>query len=682
MRSLKVSRACVVSAIAFSAMQAAVLPTAAIGAEICGNDEKRMLRLFEALDLTSGALAEVRGFVAGEQWSEACRALVRHYRGPARDRDPQASKPRPGGTVAAADLVLEDQVTLLNTQGRLARRADGGIDWLDHGPLGDREWNSYLNRHMHLKVLLDAYLETGREEYARRLDEDLADWLVNSPYSGERSPGRRGEGLDLRWLSLEPANRALVWRQIFDALALGLELRDSTLLLMLSSLQDHADFLVEHHSPKHNHLIMEMESLATIAMRWPEFAAADAWIRYSLDQVDGWIEQQFYPDGADRELSAFYQWLVLQRLASYGEILDRAGVPASRASGESLERAHGYLAGVVRPSGTVPLNNDGDLVSALHLLSRIAEREDRPDWLHAATGGRRGEPPQGAPTRFFPWAGQVVMRSGWERDALWSFFDFGPAGEGSHQHADRLHLSVSAFGRDLLVDAGRFTYDRSSAFRDYFRGSASHNVILVDGGGQNTSIHSTASPLLDRVTIEPGLEIARGVYADGFEGAAGEASHFRTVAFVAGELWVVADRIVTDRRRAIQALWHFHPDCSVEIDGSGVHSVDEGVGNLRIAPVGGVAWGVALARGEEEPEIQGWWSEAYGHKRPATAAVFSAEIGAGEETFVWLLQPARGAVPIRRAEMLATDGESVRVSLETAAGEVEVVLPFVDPPSR
>ena len=651
-----------------------LVPASAAGAETCGIGEARRTRLFASLDLQRGELAEVRHAVAAEDWVAACRALVEHCR-----RQP-ADWPggrRRGQAVAQADRLLEGRITILNVDGRLARRADGGVEWLDRGPRDDREWTSYLNRHLHLRTLLHAYLETERESYLRELAGQLRDWILKNPYDGERSVSP-----DMRWYSLEPANRILVWREVFDALRSSPRTDDATLLLLLlSSLHDHAHFLRHHHSPPGNHLLREMEGLATVAARWPEFADAGDWLGYSQQQVGLWLANQLYPDGVDRELSAFYHRIVLQRLSSYREILRHVGVELPPDSLVAVELAYDYLVRTLRPSGTMPLNNDGDLVDSRQMLRQAAARYDRPDWLHVLSHGREGGPPPAPASKLFPWAGQLVMRSGWDEDARWAFFDVGPAGKGSHQHADRLHLSVAAFGRDLLVDAGRYTYDKAVPWREYFRGSPSHNLILVDGRGQHLARHVVKTPLdAGHVSLRPGLVLGRGTYDHGFAGVEGQAEHHRAVAFVEGELWIVVDRIVTDRPRALRTLWHFHPDCGVEVDGTDVVSTDAGLGNLRIASLAGPAWQVELIRGREEPEIQGWWSEAYGRKRPATAAVFSARVER-TQTFVWLLRPARGEVPRGGAEVLAASEEGVSVRVETTAGRRVVDVPLTDPPS-
>ncbi|MCL7764477.1 heparinase II/III-family protein [Polaribacter sp. Z014] len=74
-----------------------------------------------------------------------------------------------------------------------------------------------------------------------------------------------------------------------------------------------------------------------------------------------------------------------------------------------------------------------------------------------ATNGEKGTVPDGGNSFFYPWAGQLISRSSYDKEAHWSFFDVGPWGAG-HEHSDKLHLSVSAYGKDLLVDSGRFAY--------------------------------------------------------------------------------------------------------------------------------------------------------------------------------------------------------------------------------
>lgn len=64
----------------------------------------------------------------------------------------------------------------------------------------------------------------------------------------------------------------------------------------------------------------------------------------------------------------------------------------------------------------------------------------------------------------------------------------------AHQHNDKLHLSIRAHGRDLLVDGGRFAYKEEVGQRfgeGYAHHSCGHNVIIIDGQGQGSELEKT-----------------------------------------------------------------------------------------------------------------------------------------------------------------------------------------------
>jgi hypothetical protein len=146
--------------------------------------------------------------------------------------------------------------------------------------------------------------------------------------------------------------------------------------------------------------------------------------------------------------------------------------------------------------------------------------------------GKASKPLTG-PSCFFPWAGQLISRSGYDQNAHWSFFDMGPWGA-SHQHNDKLHLSVSAYGRDLLVDAERFAYrgDVAQKFGAYARGSQGHNLILVNGKGQGKGQPVVTAPVNENdYCIKQDFDYGSGVF-DNFADTEGVFIHARSVMYI------------------------------------------------------------------------------------------------------------------------------------------------------
>jgi hypothetical protein len=68
--------------------------------------------------------------------------------------------------------------------------------------------------------------------------------------------------------------------------------------------------------------------------------------------------------------------------------------------------------------------------------------------------------------------------------------DAGPLGYRSiaaHGHADALSFTLSVGGREFFVDPGTYAYHTQPAWREYFRGTAAHNTVRVDGENQSVS---------------------------------------------------------------------------------------------------------------------------------------------------------------------------------------------------
>jgi hypothetical protein len=259
------------------------------------------------------------------------------------------------------------------------------------------------------------------------------------------------------------------------------------------------------------------------------------------------------------------------------------------------------------------------------------------------------------------------MRSGWEPDARWLWFDGGPFGYG-HQHEDKLEIMVEAYGKAFLVDPGNFTYERSK-WRSYFIDSLSHNVVLVDGQPQRRR----GRPRSEYVVKEPLPHVwESGAKSDYVEATFDEdfggdvkrgVRHTRAVLFVKPDFWVVLDRLAADdgKEHTYDALFHF--DCPVTAEGVRLVTQNGDEPNLTVAarPDPGVS--LKIVKGQQEP-VQGWLVEpGIASVRPAPVGVYTAR---GKTThLLYVLAPAaKGAKdPVRSVEGLGGDPAAARVTM-------------------
>jgi hypothetical protein len=124
---------------------------------------------------------------------------------------------------------------------------------------------------------------------------------------------------------------------------------------------------------------------------------------------------------------------------------------------------------------------------------------------------------------------------------------------------------------------------------------------------------------------------------------------------------VVVDEVKTDLPRKIDALWHWHPECEVSVEGNRVFTQNE-KGNLQIVPVGNQDWKITFVKGQEESEIQGWYSEEYNKYEPNVASIYSTNIES-DSKFVWVLFPSEKAQKGIQAEIISESSKEIKIKV-------------------
>lgn len=580
--------------------------------------EGRLQTLVSALDpkimhgqqTLPGQLSAVVEWIRGKEWPEALVSLVEIP-----DGDPGPA------VLAEAEAALAGRFIFQSVEGVVPLREGGGLDWHWEGPRDDREWAWFLNRHGFFRSLVAAWSWTGRAAYAQRVDELWRDWLDANPYPGRFT-------LSAPWRALEVARRIeSSWITTLLALRNSPFLSDETLLLVLSSLLEHADSLERFHTPGGNHKLTENAKLVQLAVFFPEFTASSRWLETGLRNVERLAVEQVYPDGSYKELANHYQLIATSGFESVYELCVASGrSEAGLTLRDTLERMWGYIHGVMRPSGLGPLNNDSDLDSNRDFLRRSARRFKGIEAAH----GLLETPSESV---VFPWAGHVVSRSGAGDESFWGFFDLGPLGT-QHDHADRSHFSAAIGDQSFLVDPGRYTY-KPGRMRAYFRGPGGHNLVTIDG------LVPASPPREVSVPLPICIEQVAGVVFYG-----GQVAHLdrfgmergRSVRWV-GHLpltgWIVVDEITVNGPRRARHRWLFHPDVTVRQDG-GVLLASNGDRMLLLATTGARDLSWKLVRGRSGLEPEGWFSPSFNVLSPATAASCE-ELISGTSRLTWLI---------------------------------------------
>ncbi len=629
--------------------------------------------LFERLNLSHTGLEKVRAAVEANNLEQAKVELVSYYRARRLPRffDNPDSRPKPNASynTAKADQVMKHVFTFLNYT---PQQVGEKIDW-EARPFGGFEWPANLHRHSVLTQLSQAWFYTDDDRYARELETLLSDWIKSTKAPDEKA-------YDLWWHTLNTGSRVghawpMVWYQLRDCDAFSPGAR----VAMLKSYWMQAEYLREHPYQSSNPQILGGQALVTAGILFSEFRRATDWKAEGWKRLTEEIQVQTYPDGAHYELAAGYHLTCIKNFynaVKLAELNKEEEVPPDFR--KRLEKMYEYAAFASKPNRTLPMLNDSsrpEIDKQMHDAARLFHRGD---FEYLASDGKKGTAP--TPTSLaFPYAGQYVMRTGWDRNALYCLMDAGPFGFASHHHEDKLNLDIHAYGEDLIIDPGIFQYGSRAPMVTFFRWSSAHNLVLVDGLGQ----HRGGRPRETFVAKEPlsapwesgdSFDYVRGKYDEGFADKAdmtitANVTHKRAVLFIKPHYWVVCDFITANDARAhsYDWLWHFAPGKATQENGRVVFKR----GKAGIAVTTTLPAPPILVEGSENPP-QGWVSYVFGKKEPAPVAIYKTK---GENlAVITVLYPFAGATPPEVTLLTpALEAESAGVVVARPGGR-DVVL--------
>src|SRR5437016_1025254 len=128
------------------------------------------------------------------------------------------------------------------------------------------------------------------------------------------------------------------------------------------------------------------------------------------------------------------------------------------------------------------------------LKAKAGKLDDKTRWLFGSRAGELfrlvEEPRARAPLRrAFPDGGYYILGCDFETpEEIRLVADAGPLGYRSiaaHGHADALAFTLSLGGLEFLIDPGTCAYHGGGEWRAYFRGTAAHNTLRIDGVDQS-----------------------------------------------------------------------------------------------------------------------------------------------------------------------------------------------------
>ena len=536
-------------------------------------------------------------------------------------------KPSDYAVLDLADMLLENKVFIPYHPEDGVQDLGPDWNWEHVPPVVGRRWTLSLPYQYCLRALVQAYWLTDDERHIAKLVK-IATHYVS--YVDGRSS----------WIWIPDMQLARNYQQLMPFMLSweGFSPRDFCTIQSWLSGGCALSMEAVNDAPGNQRLFNGL-GLAWIGVGMPEFKAAPRWRERGFGEVEEFFgEGAFYPDGSSKE-------------NSYGYVVgaSAAGLEAlrlARVNGwDFLKNLHQpmllrseFLAYTAKPDGSYVWTGDSTRGSAFDYIEAIADSESRADLQYIVSFGERGTPPL-RKSSWYAYAGVGVMRSNWDRDANYLFFDVGPVGV-LHGHEGKLAVEVVAYGRSLVEDLGVHTYattERDIPFHQFFTASAAHNTVIVDGKSQvrlKTGPFTTDQPLLNPWFSTATCDFLSGCYTEGYGDATSDEIdpsivHHRSVIFIKGhkegepEYWIITDHLTGDGVHTCEQLFHLIPvEATVDPGTKTVRTITQGQPNLAFIPAVTGGLEVEVAEGRTEPNLQGWYCGGGPRPTPAPCVTY------------------------------------------------------------
>jgi uncharacterized heparinase superfamily protein len=487
--------------------------------------------------------------------------------------------PLPAGhpVLRKAEAVNQGRFTFLNQ----TIHFDGcEPDWFA-SPDGDRLWTYNLHYFEYGRDLLWAYRSTEQSHYLVCLMDLIQHWITVNPF-----------WTAVAWEPYTISKRLIAWSTLLGYLHDDSIFRQECLPTMFASMVQQAQFLAKNveYDVDNNHLITNACALVTVAIYLSQGSQTSQWYRQGMKLLQEQIARQILEDGGHCERSLSYQMVVLQDILELALLFKQAGKPIPPELDKAIGQLHHFLLALVKPDGTIPMLNDTVPgypmpVAELLLVSAAYLHEPLPafvlpdsnssyyQWIwgkpYFATSSLAKIPVQ---STAFTESGYFIMRNDEIGNSSFLVFDCGPIGpphSAAHAHADTLSFELAAYGQTLICDPGVYEY-KAGPWRDYFRSTAAHNSITVDGEDQSVfwgsfRVAEIARARLIQWETNQDYDYVEGEH-DGYTRLGSPVVHRRSLRFVKPNKWIVRDTLTSGGKdeHAYQLRFHLAASALVQ----------------------------------------------------------------------------------------------------------------------
>ena len=350
-----------------------------------------------------------------------------------------------------AEELMSDKITILH--------GSKDFDWKSRWNFDDMSalWNFNLHYFEYLFQLVKAWKDSGDKKYLEKTFEIISGWINCNPI-----------GENPAWVSYPVSLRIINWINYYGYTAENMP--DEFRKTFLESLHSQYAYLSRHLEKDilGNHYFEDLKSLVFAAI----FFKDEAVFNKVLPIFRAECKEQILSDGMHFELSPMYHKIIFEGMLRVALALRKAGKPDSEIESylqPMLDVAYSFEEGLER----VPLFNDSgnNVAKSLDALLITA---DRYFGLKPCFRNRLES------SGFYIFKREI---NGHTWKLIVDAGQPGPKYIPGHAHCDAMSYELFRDGKPIIINCGTYAYQCKE--RNFFRSTAAHNTVMIDGVEQS-----------------------------------------------------------------------------------------------------------------------------------------------------------------------------------------------------
>jgi len=534
----------------------------------------------------------------------------------------------------------------------------GDVNIRDGSSIGGAKFVWELNRLYCLPVLGLAYRKTGKKKYAGKIFSILREWAEENPYP-----------VGVNWTNgIELGVRVANLIQTLSYLE-GFEFTDDDYDVLNNFVYHHGRHLYRYpskYSSINNHTLAEAFGLFLAGLYFTNLPDSEKWFKYGKTVLEREVKNQILPDGGSYEYTTTYLSFILDFYLLFKLFCDRNSIVYDTAVDKKLLMGCRFIRAIMDSNGNIP--NIGDQDSAVLINFAISNWDNFKSILNTCSvmfnkpelkqnnfpddktglilgdmqvtsaksagadvmGQTDEDCDRGLRTSFLPESGLAVIDDWVENKNIHFVGNAMPLGLpplSGHGHLDALSFILTVDGKEIFIDPGTYLYHSGGKWRKYFRSTAAHNTVRVDGTDFSEQVadfmYGKSYQIHEHSIKEVGDKILWKAGHNAYMRLKSPVMHFREVGYMKGKgIFEISDLLESKGKYFTEQFYHLHPECKVGLSDNEVRINRNG---LCVILKIDERLNVECYKGSKNP-LLGWFSHDFNHIEETNTIVCSGNM--------------------------------------------------------